>query len=165
MCGGVAALVMAIILGPRRGRFYDDDGVELEEPKAMGPHSVTLQVRSVIAEIITIHHTFSSLTMPSHAKLVLGNFCSLVWMVWCVFHGALAQILIFIISSHYLQCIIVQASTPAVPFTSILPQQGTSHHLQLSTRHLVLQLVRSLVCLHPLGLIRGKQEVRQSLQE
>lgn len=44
MCGGVAALVMAVILGPRRGRFYDDDGVELDEPKAMGPHSVTLQV-------------------------------------------------------------------------------------------------------------------------
>jgi Amt family ammonium transporter len=43
MCGGVAALVMAIILGPRRGRFYDDDGVELDEPKAMGPHSVALQ--------------------------------------------------------------------------------------------------------------------------
>lgn len=43
MTGGVAALVMALILGPRKGRFYDDDGVPLEEPKAMGPHSVTLQ--------------------------------------------------------------------------------------------------------------------------
>ncbi|KAL7540107.1 hypothetical protein ACHAXR_009863 [Thalassiosira sp. AJA248-18] len=43
MCGGVCALVMAIILGPRKGRFYDEDGVALEEPKAMGPHSVTLQ--------------------------------------------------------------------------------------------------------------------------
>jgi len=43
MCGGVAALVMAIILGPRKGRFYDEDGVALEEPKPMGPHSVTLQ--------------------------------------------------------------------------------------------------------------------------
>jgi Amt family ammonium transporter len=43
MCGGVAALVMAIILGPRKGRFYDDYGVELDEPKAMGPHSVALQ--------------------------------------------------------------------------------------------------------------------------
>jgi Amt family ammonium transporter len=49
MCGGVAALVMAIILGPRRGRFYDDDGVELEEPKQMGPHSVTLQFLGTFA--------------------------------------------------------------------------------------------------------------------
>jgi Amt family ammonium transporter len=43
MCGGVAALVMALVLGPRKGRFYDEDGVALEEPKPMGPHSVTLQ--------------------------------------------------------------------------------------------------------------------------
>jgi len=43
MCGGVAALVMTVVLGPRKGRFYDEDGVPLEEPKAMGPHSVALQ--------------------------------------------------------------------------------------------------------------------------
>ncbi|KAL7471210.1 hypothetical protein ACHAXS_011519 [Conticribra weissflogii] len=49
MCGGVAALVMGIILGPRRGRFYDDDGVPLEEPKAMGPHSVSLQFLGTFA--------------------------------------------------------------------------------------------------------------------
>eukprot|EP01082_Thalassiosira_pseudonana_P011298 g10145.t1.2.5e17418b g10145 g10145.t1 contig4:1306567-1308013(-) len=49
MCGGVAALVMAIILGPRRGRFYDDDGVVLDEPKSMGPHSVTLQFLGTFA--------------------------------------------------------------------------------------------------------------------
>jgi len=49
MTGGVAALVMAIILGPRRGRFYDDDGVLLEEPKPMGPHSVTLQFLGTFA--------------------------------------------------------------------------------------------------------------------
>lgn len=49
MCGGVAALVMAIVLGPRRGRFYDDDGVLLDEPKAMGPHSVALQFLGTFA--------------------------------------------------------------------------------------------------------------------
>jgi Amt family ammonium transporter len=45
MTGGVTALVAAIILGPRMGRFYDRDGVPLEEPKEIPPHSVTLQVR------------------------------------------------------------------------------------------------------------------------
>lgn len=49
MCGGVAALVMAIVLGPRRGRFYDDNGVPLDEPKAMGPHSVSLQFLGTFA--------------------------------------------------------------------------------------------------------------------
>lgn len=43
MCGGVAALMGAIILGPRRGRFYDEDGNPLEEPNDFPPHSVTLQ--------------------------------------------------------------------------------------------------------------------------
>ncbi|KAL7547558.1 hypothetical protein ACHAWF_010847 [Thalassiosira exigua] len=49
MTGGVAALVMAIVLGPRKGRFYDEDGVPLEEPKAMGPHSVSLQFLGTFA--------------------------------------------------------------------------------------------------------------------
>jgi len=42
LCGGVAALVMCIIIGPRKGRFHDSDGNLREEPKPMGPHSVTL---------------------------------------------------------------------------------------------------------------------------
>lgn len=37
------ALVAAIILGPRMGRFHDKDGNLLEEPKDFPPHSVTLQ--------------------------------------------------------------------------------------------------------------------------
>jgi Amt family ammonium transporter len=43
MTGGVTALVAAIILGPRLGRFYDSDGNPLDEPNEFPPHSVTLQ--------------------------------------------------------------------------------------------------------------------------
>lgn len=43
MTGGVCALVAAIILGPRRGRFHDMDGNPLEEPNDFAPHSVSLQ--------------------------------------------------------------------------------------------------------------------------
>ena len=42
--GGLTALVAAIVLGPRKGRFYDDDGNPLEEPVTFPPHSVALQV-------------------------------------------------------------------------------------------------------------------------
>lgn len=44
MTGGCTALVAAIILGPRRGRFYDNDGNVLPEPVSFPPHSVALQV-------------------------------------------------------------------------------------------------------------------------
>jgi Amt family ammonium transporter len=44
MLGGTAALVAAIILGPRVGRFYDRDGNPLSEPYNFPPHSVALQV-------------------------------------------------------------------------------------------------------------------------
>ena len=41
--GGVTALVAAIILGPRIGRFHDKEGNRLDEPNDIPPHSVTLQ--------------------------------------------------------------------------------------------------------------------------
>lgn len=44
MTGGTTALVAAIILGPRKGRFYDEVGNPLEEPVVFQPHSVALQV-------------------------------------------------------------------------------------------------------------------------
>lgn len=44
MTGGATALVAAIILGPRKGRFYDEDGNVLAEPVSFPPHSVALQV-------------------------------------------------------------------------------------------------------------------------
>merc|ERR1712045_58507 len=44
MTGGCTALVAAIILGPRIGRFYDAEGNALPEPVDFPAHSVALQV-------------------------------------------------------------------------------------------------------------------------
>jgi len=44
MTGGCTALVAAIILGPRIGRFYDMEGNALAKPASFPPHSVALQV-------------------------------------------------------------------------------------------------------------------------
>ena len=42
--GGLTALIASIILGPRKGRFYDDRGEKLETPTAFPGHSKSLQV-------------------------------------------------------------------------------------------------------------------------
>jgi Amt family ammonium transporter len=44
LTGGATALVAAIILGPRKGRFYDEDGNPLEVPADFQAHSVALQI-------------------------------------------------------------------------------------------------------------------------
>lgn len=42
--GGFTALIATKLLGPRRGRFYDDRGDKLEEPAHFPGHSKSLQV-------------------------------------------------------------------------------------------------------------------------
>jgi len=44
MTGGFTALIAAVVLGPRIGRFYDEDGNPLDKPHSFPPHSVALQV-------------------------------------------------------------------------------------------------------------------------
>jgi len=42
--GGVTALIATLLLGPRKGRFYDDRGKKFDEPKAFPGHSKSLQM-------------------------------------------------------------------------------------------------------------------------
>mmetsp|Transcript_29024 Transcript_29024/g.42823 ORF Transcript_29024/g.42823 Transcript_29024/m.42823 type:complete len:569 (+) Transcript_29024:129-1835(+) len=44
LTGGATALIAAIILGPRIGRFYDENGNKLSEPADFQGHSAALQV-------------------------------------------------------------------------------------------------------------------------
>jgi len=44
LTGGMTALLATVVLGPRRGRFYDPQGEPLETPKPFPGHSVALQL-------------------------------------------------------------------------------------------------------------------------
>lgn len=46
--GGLTALYAAMILGARRGRFENEEGEILDEPKKIVGHSMALQVRTCV---------------------------------------------------------------------------------------------------------------------
>ena len=46
--GGITALFATIILGPRRGRFHDEEGRRLDTPREIPGHSMALQVRGCV---------------------------------------------------------------------------------------------------------------------
>lgn len=80
MVGGVTALVAAVILGPRIGRFHDKDGNLLAEPNEFPPHSVSLQVRNVkccrnLYDTL-MHHKYSCF-LPLCTPLYLHSFSAL----------------------------------------------------------------------------------------
>lgn len=52
MTGGMCALIGAIILGPRIGRFYDENGKPLETPATFAPHSVSLQILGTFSKLL-----------------------------------------------------------------------------------------------------------------
>lgn len=44
--GGLVSLFATYVLGPRRGRFHDDDGRKLDKPRDFPGQSISLQVSS-----------------------------------------------------------------------------------------------------------------------
>ena len=54
LTGGVTALIATWLLGPRKGRFFDDKGEKLKEPAAFAGHSKSLQVCGYCVEGVVV---------------------------------------------------------------------------------------------------------------
>lgn len=77
MTGGVAALAGSIVIGPRRGRFYDEAGNPLAEPLEIPPHSVSLQFLGTFA-LWFGWYGFNPASVLVTSTRVAGNVASLV---------------------------------------------------------------------------------------
>lgn len=80
LTGGTSALFATMILGPRRGRFHDDEGRKLDKPKNFPGHSIALQVGYDQEQ--NCQH-FGSVFSSSDFFLLVdaGNDHTLVWLV------------------------------------------------------------------------------------
>lgn len=80
LTGGTTALFATMVLGPRRGRFYDSQGEPLEVPKAFPGHSVALQLLGTM--ILWFGCKFAkdpdSLRMP--VSSITSSFAIRVWI-------------------------------------------------------------------------------------
>lgn len=77
--GGTSALFATMILGPRRGRFHDEEGRKLDKPKKFPGHSVALQV---CCRLRTMLYHFSICCITILFIIIdVGNDHSMVWLV------------------------------------------------------------------------------------
>jgi ammonium transporter, Amt family len=68
--GGATALIAAILLGARKGRFHDAQGIRLDQPKKFHGHSIALQLLGTLMLWFSCKSCFESLGTNSAFTLL-----------------------------------------------------------------------------------------------
>jgi hypothetical protein len=68
-----------MILGPRRGRFYDAQGEPLDTPKPFPGHSVALQLLGYVNLLARMSFHLSFFRQSSSSVLTYSSFCDLLF--------------------------------------------------------------------------------------